>query len=104
MSSRTGCRRNQPLFFSFNEEISNNYPSLFEKTYEEDEDTGGQDENGKTDSSYGLILFALTFVRLTGLNLLQTLEQPISLVFTILSVEIERVKREQEELKKYKRG
>jgi hypothetical protein len=33
--------------------------------------------------------------------MLEALEQPVSLVFTVLAVEIERVKREQEELKQH---
>lgn len=46
------------------------------------------------------MLYVLTFVRLSRLNIIEALEQPITLVFSVLAVEIERNRREQETLKK----
>lgn len=46
------------------------------------------------------MLYLLTFIRLSRLDLLESLQQPIGIVFNILSVEVERVKREKEQLKK----
>lgn len=80
------------------------FPNLFETKDEEDEEESDNREregnSQKVDVRYGLILYYLTFVKISRINFNETLEQPIGLVFNILSVEVERVKREQEELRK----
>lgn len=99
------CAGNSKLFFSIDDKISKNYPTLFETDVEE---TGGEQgnkkeygtNNGTNNIVYGLMLYVLTFVRLSRLNILEALEQPITLVFSVLAVEIERNRREQETLKK----
>lgn len=42
----------------------------------------------------------MTFVKISRIDFNETLEQPIGLVFNILSVEVERVKRENEQIRK----
>lgn len=80
---------------------------MFETPVEENEEEQGNtadnpSNNGtnKANNGYGLMLYVLTFIRLSKLNLLETLQQPIGVVFSVLSVEMERVKRESEQLKR----
>jgi hypothetical protein len=84
--------------------LETSFPNLFETKDLEDEEesnNGGREGTSqKVDVRYGLILYYLTFVKISRINFNETLEQPIGLVFNLLSVEVERVKRENEQIRK----